>query len=137
MLLSGSGATSRESGETKLVVFSVKAGELHAPCVRDLRGVVERETAGIGVLISFQEPTKPMRAEAASAGFYSSNWGEQSKIQLRTVAELLDGKGIDYPPTKADVTFKKAPRATYETGQLPLGMVADSPTAKRGKPRRR
>ncbi len=125
-----------KSGETKQIVFSVKAGELHATYVRDLRGVVEREDATIGVMISFQEPTKPMRAEAASAGFYSSNWGEHPRLQLRTVAELLGGKGIDYPPTKADATFKKAPRVTYETGQLPLGMVADAP-AKRGKPRSR
>jgi site-specific DNA-methyltransferase (adenine-specific) len=125
-----------KSGETKQIVFSVKAGELHATYVRDLRGVVEREQAAIGVMISFQEPTKPMRTEAASAGFYSSNWGEHPRIQLRTVAELLAGKGIDYPPTKADATFKKAPRATYETEQLPLSMVAETSTPRRGKPRK-
>ena len=53
-----------------------------------------------------------MRTEAASADFYSSPWGtEHPRIQLRTVAELLGGKAIDYPPSKANVTFKKAPKA--------------------------
>lgn len=126
------------SGETKQIVFSVKAGQLHATYVRDLRGVVERERAEIGVLISMEDPTRPMRAEAASAGFYTSPWGEHPRIQLRTVAELLAGKGVDYPPTKADSTFKKAPRATYDeptNQELPLDMVAERPKLPR-RPRR-
>jgi hypothetical protein len=32
----------------------------------------------------------------------------------------LSGKGIDYPPSQANVTFKKAPRAKAETKQMPL-----------------
>jgi DNA modification methylase len=131
-----------ETGQTKRIVFSVKAGQLHATHLRDLRGVVEREKAEIGVLISMQEPTKAMRAEAASAGFYTSPWGSHPRIQLRTVADLLAGKGIDYPPTKADSTFKKAPRATYDepaNRELPLQMVAErseSPKLPRAKRRR-
>ncbi|MBL8137117.1 MAG: restriction endonuclease [Acidobacteria bacterium] len=61
-------------GETKQIVLSVKAGKLHAPYVRDLRGVVDREKAVIGVLLCLDEPTKAMRTEAASAGFYTSPW---------------------------------------------------------------
>jgi hypothetical protein len=72
---------------------------------------VEREKAAIGVLITMEEPTKPMRVEAASAGFYESPWQtKHPKIQILTVAELLDGKGIDAPPSKDIRTFKKAPR---------------------------
>ena len=101
-----------ESGETKQIILSVKAGKLHAPYVRDLRGVVEREKAAIGVLITMEEPTKPMRVEAASAGFYESPWQtKHPKIQILTVGELLDGKAIDAPPSKDIRTFKKAPRA--------------------------
>src|SRR5207248_2579586 len=37
-------------GNTKLVVFSVKAGHTNVAHLRDLRGVVEREKAVIGVL---------------------------------------------------------------------------------------
>lgn len=97
--------------KTKQIVISVKAGKLHAPYVRDLEGVRNREKAEIGVLISFDEPTKPMRKEAASAGFYTSPWGTHPRLQLLTVAELLDGKGIDYPRTAGvNRTFRQAPR---------------------------
>jgi hypothetical protein len=109
-------------GKTKQIVFSVKAGGVGVPHVRDLPGVLDREKAQIGVLISLEEPTRPMRTEAASAGFYSSPWGTQHpRMQLRTIAELLDSKGIDYPPSKANVTFKRAPKvATPEIEQIPL-----------------
>ena len=79
--------------------------------VRDLRGVVEREKAEIGVLISLEEPTSAMRTEAAAAGFYTSPWGNHPRIQLLTIAQLLDGRGIDYPRTAgSNVTLKRAPR---------------------------
>jgi len=113
-------------GKTKQVIFSVKAGIATVAHVRDLRGVVEREKAQIGVLISLQEPTRPMRGEAASAGFYSSPWGtKHPRLQLVTVAELLSGKNIDYPPTRANVTFKKAPRVEEATEKLPLPFDGD------------
>jgi site-specific DNA-methyltransferase (adenine-specific) len=99
-------------GKTKQIIISVKAGKLHAPYVRDIRAVVERERAQIGVLISLSEPTKLMHAEAASAGFYSSSWGDHPRLQLLTVTELLNGKGIDYPaPRQTNVTLKRAPRS--------------------------
>ena len=41
--------------------------------VRDLRGVIEREKAEIGVLISMEPPTKPMLKEAAEAGLYPAS----------------------------------------------------------------
>jgi len=64
-------------------------------------------------LISLAKPTRAMLTEAASAGFYDSPWGNiHPKIQLLTVAELLEGKQIDCPPrTQTNVTFKKAPTA--------------------------
>lgn len=97
--------------QTKQIILSVKAGKLHAPYVRDLRGVVERETAAIGVLLALDEPTKAMRTEAASAGFYTSPWGKHSRIQILTIEDLLTGKTIDRPPAQASVTFKRAPKA--------------------------
>ena len=63
-----------ESQKTKQIVLSVKSGSVHVAHVRDLRGVVEREKAAIGVLITLEEPTRNMRAEAAGAGFYESPW---------------------------------------------------------------
>ena len=99
-----------EPKTTKQIIFSVKAGGLHATYARDLRGVVEREKAAIGVLISLDQPTKQMRTEAASAGFYKAPWGKDyARLQLLTVADLLSGKTVDFP--RENVTFKKAPKA--------------------------
>jgi len=99
-----------EPKTTQQVVISVKGGHPMVTHVRDLRGVIEREKAAIGVLITMQEPTQPMRAEAASAGFYKAPWGkEYPRLQLLTVADLLSGKTVDFP--RENVTFKKAPRA--------------------------
>lgn len=105
------------SGKTRQVIISVKAGKTGVAHVRDLRGVIEREDAEIGVLLTMQEPTGPMRKEAASAGFYKSPWGQHARVQLFTVGELLDGKQIDRPRSRADATFKKAPKAHVEEDQ--------------------
>jgi DNA modification methylase len=111
----------------KQVILSVKAGHTGVAHVRDLRGVVDREKAEIGVLITMQEPTQPMKTEAASAGFYQiAGIAEKyPKLQIRTIRELLDGKGIDMPSRHANVTFKKAPRAKEEFDQLTI----DGPSA--------
>lgn len=100
-------------GNFDQVLISVKSGNLQASYVRDLRGVVEREKAAIGVLISMENPSKPMRTEAVVAGFFESKtWGKKyPKIQLLTVADLLAGKKIEMPPIKqVDATFKRAER---------------------------
>lgn len=100
------------SGDTKQIILSVKAGNLVPAYVDALWGVAEREKAEIGVLISFNEPTAGMRARAAEAGFYDSPWGKHPRLQLRTVGDLLAGKGIDYPHvTGSNVTLRRAQRA--------------------------
>lgn len=99
-------------GKTRQIILSVKAGRLHANYVRDLRGVMDREQAEMGVLISLNEPTGLMRKEAASAGFYTSPWGKHARLQIVTVEDLLTGKTIDRPPIQTSTTFKRAPKAT-------------------------
>jgi DNA modification methylase len=109
-----------EGAKTKQIIFSVKAGHTSVPHVRDLRGVLDREKAEIGVLITMQEPTQPMRTEAASAGFYHSPWWNQDypRLQILTVGQLLLGKKIDMPQIKqVGVTFKKAPKAKDERAE--------------------
>ena len=108
----------RDSGATKQIIFSVKAGKTGSAHIRDLRGVVEREKAAIGVLLSLNEPTRDMRKEAATAGFYESPWGlgetrKHPRIQIYTVGELLEGKQPDFPAIRDTrvQTIKKAPKA--------------------------
>ena len=106
-------------GSFESVILSVKAGKTGAAHVRDLKGVLEREKAAIGVLISMQEPTAPMRTEAATAGFFASAfWGKKyPKVQLYTVEDLLAGKQIEMPPIRqVGATFRKAPRESRRLG---------------------
>ena len=109
------------------IIIQVKGGKTGVKDVRDLRGVLDREKAAIGILISLQPPTGPMETEAASAGFYEHKMNKQKypRIQLRTVKELMDGKGIERPSNVAalDETFKKAPKAKAKGGeQTGLGL---------------
>jgi hypothetical protein len=64
--------------------------------------------------------TGPMETEAASAGFYEHKMNRQKypRLQLRTVKELMEGKGIERPSEHAarDETFKKAPKAKAKGG---------------------
>ena len=111
-------------GKTKQIIISVKGGGTNVTHLRDLRGVLDRESAEIGVLITMQEPTQPMRSEAASAGFYTSpGWGQTyPRLQILTIKDLLEGKRIAMPPIgQVSATFKKAPKAKTDSGeQAPL-----------------
>ncbi len=100
-------------GKTKQILFSVKSGKVSVKDIRDLRGVVEREKAEIGVLITLRNPTRPMKTEAAGSGFYESPWGKHSKMQIITIEQLLEGKKVDYP-AQTNVTYKKAPKNMNE-----------------------
>jgi hypothetical protein len=106
--------------KTKQIVISVKSGKAGVKDVRDLRGVVEREKAQIGVLISMESPTSAMQKEAAGAGFYKSPWRKHPIMQILTVEELLMDKKIDYPDIPGvNVTFKKAPKAKSKKAAEP------------------
>jgi site-specific DNA-methyltransferase (adenine-specific) len=119
-----------KGGKTKQIILSVKAGKLHAPYVRDLRGVIEREKAEIGVLIAMEAPTKPMQKEAAEAGFYHPPGlaDKYARIQILSIEDLLAGKKIDYPRFALDATFKKAPKSRKAAEeQIPLTGELDEP----------
>jgi hypothetical protein len=113
-----------DSGQSKQIIFSVKAGGVTVSQIRDLVGVLDREKAEIGVFLCFEEPTKPMLREAAEAGFYKSTDGTTyPKLQILAIQQILDGKQPQYPLHRRDATFKKAPRnrpAAQENLTLPL-----------------
>ncbi len=117
-----------ESGQAKKVVVQVKGGHVNAAQIRDLKGTVEREKAVIGVFITLEEPTSPMRVEAASAGFYefhhiiSGSDQKFPRIQIFTVEELLNGAMVRMPAHAIEDTIRRAERRTKETpdSQLPL-----------------
>jgi site-specific DNA-methyltransferase (adenine-specific) len=82
----------------------------------------------MGVLITMEAPTKNMRAEAASAGFYKSEFHsgypkQHPRIQIITVAELLDGTGIDAPEGRDIRTFKRAPKAKRKKEHRQMDLI--------------
>lgn len=78
----------------KRVLVSVKSNDVVNPgMIRDLRGVIEREGAAIGLFITLNEPTAGMVKEAYDAGRYTHPSGQQyPRIQILSIAELLAGK---------------------------------------------
>jgi len=116
-----------KSGQAKKLIVQVKSGYTGVPHVRDLKGVLARENAAIGVLITLREPTKPMLIEAAAAGFYETSDPSDKiikmqpastrrypRLQILTIAELLAGRKIEFPtgPVGREATFAKAERKT-------------------------
>ena len=99
------------SGKTKKIIIQVKSGHIAPSQIRDLKGVVQRENAEIGVFITLRNPTKGMIEETISSGYYySPGWNKNyPKIQILTIKELLTGKEIAYPPG-LNITFKNAKR---------------------------
>ena len=91
--IDGMGFIEVDKAKTAKVLVSVKGGEhVGASMIRDLKGTVEREQAVIGIFITLTSPTKPMQTEAAAAGHYESpHHGAFPRIQLLTIAGLLDG----------------------------------------------
>ena len=101
------------SGKFKKVVIQVKSGHVNAAHIRDLKGVLEREQAAIGAFLTLKPSTKPMREEAAAAGFYEPEFfpGHRfPRLQILTIAELFAGKELQYPRFAPAGTFKKATR---------------------------
>jgi site-specific DNA-methyltransferase (adenine-specific) len=92
----------------KRVLVQVKSGKINSKDIRDLRGTIDRENAAIGVFITLNEPTRDMKTEAITSGYYKSEFGGQRypRLQILTIEELLSGKKIDMPPIKK--TFKQA-----------------------------
>jgi site-specific DNA-methyltransferase (adenine-specific) len=117
------------SGKSKRVIVQVKSGHVKSGDIRDLVGTVQREQAAIGVFITLEPPTKDMKTEAARAGFYHSiGWGKDyPRIQIFTIAELLQGAEVKMPPQHG--TFKSAQRVQKEeteVQQASLGFYEES-----------
>ena len=111
-----------KASKAEQIIIQVKGGKTGVKDVRDLRGVLDREKAAMGVLISLQPPTGPMEAEAASAGFYTHKMNQQQypRLQLRTVKELMEGQGhrapaATSPPWTRRSRRRRNPRRSWGT----------------------
>jgi site-specific DNA-methyltransferase (adenine-specific) len=99
-----------DGGSAKQIIISVKAGEHVGPAfVRELRGVVEREKAEMGILVCVKSPTSEMTREARRAGTYSSLNASFPKLQIVTVADMFADKPLNIPGRVFDPYQRKKP----------------------------
>ena len=103
---------------TERAIVSVKGGGVSVPMVRDLKGVLDRERAPVGVLLTLEPPTRPMEKEAASAGFYTLGAWQYPRLQIITVEQALAGVKPAIPNVDAGAAFRRAPREA--SGKQPV-----------------
>ncbi len=108
---------------TGRVIVSVKGGEnVGVTMVRDLKGVLEREKAPIGIFLTLNRPTRPMEAEAAAAGFYENDFGRYPRLQIITVDDALKGARPRLPVVDTGAAFRRAGRETNPKTQQRLDL---------------
>lgn len=96
-------------GASKHIIISVKAGEHIGPAfVRELRGVVDREKATMGILVCVKAPTPEMRREVNQAGVYRSINRDFPKLQIITVEDIFADKPLNIPG-RLDPSQRKKP----------------------------
>ncbi|GIV08265.1 MAG: hypothetical protein KatS3mg019_0356 [Fimbriimonadales bacterium] len=105
--------------DAKKAVIQVKSGRVGAKDIRDFRGVLEREKATLGLFVTLEPPTKPMRHEAEQAGYYTTPLGNLKlpRLQIRTVEQLLSGEGFQIPSAALLIGVARAMRHETDSGQ--------------------
>ena len=101
-------------------IVSIKAGDnVGVAMIRDLRGVIEREGAGIGVFLTLTEPSRPMITEAAGAGQFTLPGTDLTvpRIQIVTIeaALALRDRAVRVPLVQA--SHKRASKEVDTTRQ--------------------
>ena len=104
-------------------IVSVKAGDnVGVSMIRDLRGVIEREGAQIGVFLTLTEPSKPMVVEAAGAGQFTLPGLDAPvpRVQIVTIAQALALRDRAVRLPLARDSFKRAAREEDPTRQAAM-----------------
>ena len=103
------------------IIFQVKSGAVKRGDIATLRGDMARENSALAVLITLEEPSKPMLAEAKSAGHYrhETMGRNYDKISIVTIKEIVDkGKRLEIPMSLEVV--KAAQKSTDPDEQMTL-----------------
>jgi DNA modification methylase len=84
--------------ERGTAIIEVKGGQAGVKDVRNLGGVVEREKADLGVLVSALKPSKPMYEHAAGKGKVTLGARDYPRLQVIWLKDLLEGTvRLEYP----------------------------------------
>jgi site-specific DNA-methyltransferase (adenine-specific) len=109
-----------EHRKPQVGIVSVKGGEnVGSAMIRDLKGVVEREKAALGVFVSLVDPTREMTKEAVNAGYYETGGQKIPKIQILTVEDILAGKRPQTPFGHTE-SYKRAEAERKVNAQMDL-----------------
>ncbi len=108
------------------IIFQVKSGGVKRGDIATLRGDMGREKAALAVLITLEEPSRPMLAEAKAAGQYRHEMMGRSydRIDVVTVREIVeDGKRLEIPMSLEVLADAKSDAGL---SQLYMGYVTES-----------
>lgn len=93
-------------GKTERMVIQVKSGGANRGTIATLKGDMQRERAELALLITLDEPTKPMILEAKNAGTYEHALMGRTydRIRIVTVREMIEQDArIDLPLSYAAI----------------------------------
>jgi site-specific DNA-methyltransferase (adenine-specific) len=112
----------RTKTETDKVVFQVKSGHVQRGDIAKLKGDMEREKAAIGILLTLEAPTSTMKQEAKAAGTYSDSFTGRKcdRVQIVSIAEMLDGRHLDLPLTAESLKTPPPVEGAADQGEFKL-----------------
>lgn len=106
------------------ILTSVKGGKsVGVSDLRDFRGVLEREGADGGLFICLRRPTRDMKMNAASAGFFSHGSSQIPRLQVVSIEEWYEDGARPVLPTTEHLARRAsspiAPSAGVMKGKRP------------------
>jgi site-specific DNA-methyltransferase (adenine-specific) len=102
------------------IIFQVKSGGVKRGDIATLRGDMEREQAALAVLLTLEEPTRPMSSEAKAAGRYRHEEMARNydRISIVSVLDIVEGgKRLEIPMS---VEVLKAAERKIDEQQIEL-----------------
>lgn len=102
------------------IIFQVKSGGVKRGDIATLRGDMGRERAALAVLITMEEPSRPMLKEAKAAGQYlhetmGRNYDQISIVTIREIVE--EGKRLEVPMS---LEVLAAPKRASDDNQIEM-----------------
>lgn len=104
------------------MIIQVKSGTVNRSVIAALNSDMQREQAQMAILITLEEPTRPMREEALKVGFYHHPLmgKDYPKIQIVTVRELIEeNKRLELPMSHQ---LQKSAKERGKSSQIDMGL---------------
>jgi DNA modification methylase len=106
-------------GKLETCIVSVKSGGVGSAMIDELKGAMEGHGAAMGLFLTLEEPTAPMKAAAAQAGYYHSELSgkDYPRVQILTIRELLDEGRKPQLPLLILPTYQRAERVQAKAAE--------------------